>query len=272
MFSLTLPFFVSQTCLSSDPVPLEPAVEWLNNRAPRLISHRYRQYSPVPLDLVDFFNSKHPLSPGRYSHPKPSLQRWSSHLKYGTQRDNVRHAFLRVTCTAAPGSRLPDRPASPTPETLPHTALAPPPSVPAPCSAPCPSQSSQASSSRPQHLPPFFPSSELQTAPIARQRHLLRQPHWIYVPLLWLCSTYWISPSLLNVLVVAPTNPLSTKEKVQIKVTSKVKTNPSLIGHLWAEALPRASLKACRKDCPRAPTKASFGSAPAANLFPPGPP
>jgi len=63
---------------------------------------------------------------------------------------------------------------------------------------------------------------------------------------------------LQNVLAVAPTNPLSTKEKVQIKVTSKVKTNPCLIGHLRVEALPRASL-AFRKDCPRALIKQVLG-------------
>jgi len=37
---------------------------------------------------------------------------------------------------------------------------------------------------------------------------------------------------LQNALAVDPTNPLSTKEKVQIKVTLKAKTNPSLIGNL----------------------------------------
>ena len=40
------------------PLPPEPAVQdWLNNRAPRLIPTRYREYSPVPLGLVDYFNS-----------------------------------------------------------------------------------------------------------------------------------------------------------------------------------------------------------------------
>ena len=41
-----------------DPAPPEHAVvEWLNNRAPRLTPTRYRQFHPVPLGLVDFFNS-----------------------------------------------------------------------------------------------------------------------------------------------------------------------------------------------------------------------
>ena len=79
-------------------------------------------------------------------------------------------AFLRVSPAgpAMPGSRLPDLPsASPTPETLVQTALAPPPAppppVPAPPPAPLPaqpSQSSQSSSSRPQHPPPTLPSSD----------------------------------------------------------------------------------------------------------------
>jgi len=51
-----------------DPAPPEHAViEWLNNRAPRLIPTRYRQFHPVPLGLVDFSTltstcSKLPLS------------------------------------------------------------------------------------------------------------------------------------------------------------------------------------------------------------------
>ena len=40
------------------PSPPEPAVQdWLNNRAPRLIPSRHRTYIPVPLGLVDYFNS-----------------------------------------------------------------------------------------------------------------------------------------------------------------------------------------------------------------------
>ena len=40
------------------PSPPEPAVQdWLNNRAPRLIPSRHRTYTPVPLGLVDYFNS-----------------------------------------------------------------------------------------------------------------------------------------------------------------------------------------------------------------------
>ena len=40
------------------PTPPEPAVQdWLNNRAPRLIPSRHRAYIPVPLGLVDYFNT-----------------------------------------------------------------------------------------------------------------------------------------------------------------------------------------------------------------------
>ena len=40
------------------PSPPEHAVcEWLNNRAPRLIPSRHREYHPVSLGLVDYFNS-----------------------------------------------------------------------------------------------------------------------------------------------------------------------------------------------------------------------
>ena len=40
------------------PTPPEAAViDWLNNRAPRLIPSRHREYIPVPFGLVDYFNS-----------------------------------------------------------------------------------------------------------------------------------------------------------------------------------------------------------------------
>ena len=40
------------------PTPPEAAViDWLNNRAPRLIPSRHRAYIPVPFGLVDYFNS-----------------------------------------------------------------------------------------------------------------------------------------------------------------------------------------------------------------------
>ena len=144
--------------LTEDSIP----PKWLNNCT---ASHpsRYCQYSSVLRDLVDFFNSKHLLGPGSYSHPKPSLWRWVSLCwSMETQTWNIPHAFLRLTPTgtAALKSRLPDLPStSSTPETLPHTALAPS-IVPTPCPAPLPAQSSHAFSVRLQHFPSFSTSSD----------------------------------------------------------------------------------------------------------------
>ena len=85
------------------------------------------------------------------------------------KRDFAPTAFLRIipAGTVMTGNRLPDLPStSPTPETLPHTALAPPPSIipprPAPPSASFtqPSHSSQSGSTCPQHPPPSGPSSD----------------------------------------------------------------------------------------------------------------
>ena len=127
-----------------------------------------------------------------------------------------------------PGSRLPDLPAaSPTPETLPHTALAPPPSVPAPRPAPPPvqsSQSSQSASTRPQHPPPFFPSSDNK-----RPGFLVKAPP--HKPALDTCPSLptpdrW---AMLFLLQSAPAVVPTTKAKAQIKVPSR---NPPPIGHL----------------------------------------
>ena len=114
-----------------DPSPPEHAVrEWLNNRAPRLIPTRYRQYHPVPLGLVDFFNSNiHLVQVATLIETHQCNDEDATAEARKHKRDHVPHAFLRVTPTGTvmPGSRLPDLPsASPTPETLPHTALAPP--------------------------------------------------------------------------------------------------------------------------------------------------
>jgi len=127
--------------------------EWLNNRAPRLIPSRYREYHPVPLGLVDFFNSNIHLPQvailieTHQCHNEDATAEARKH-----KRDFAPTAFLRVTPagTVMPGNRLPDLPsASPTPETLPPTA----PSA-------QPSHSSQSTSTRPQHPPPFAPSSD----------------------------------------------------------------------------------------------------------------
>ena len=103
-------------------------------------STRYRQYHPVPLGLVDFFNSNiHLVQVATLIETHQCNYEDATAEARKHKRDNVPHAFLRVTPTGTvmPGSRLPDLPsASPTPETLPPTALAPPPSLPAPRPAP----------------------------------------------------------------------------------------------------------------------------------------
>ena len=116
------------------PSPPEHAVqEWLNNRAPRLIPSRYREYSPVPLGLVDYFNSNiHLPQVGMLiaTHQCNNEDATAEARKH--KRDFAPTAFLRIipAGTVMSGNRLPDLPsASPTPETLPRTALAPSPSI-----------------------------------------------------------------------------------------------------------------------------------------------
>ena len=116
------------------PSPPEPAVQdWLNNRAPRLIPSRHREYTPVPLGLVDYFNTNIHL-------PQVAMliATHTCHNEDATA-DARRHkrefsptTFLRVppADTVMSGTRLPDPPSiSPTPETLPRTALASSPSI-----------------------------------------------------------------------------------------------------------------------------------------------
>ena len=148
-----------------NPSPPEHAVrEWLNNRAPRLIPSRYREYHPVPLGLVDYFNSNIHLPQVGFlieTHQCNNEDATAEARRH--KRDFAPTAFLRIipAGTVMSGNRLPDLPsAGPTPETLPRTALAPSPSIlaprPAPPSAPSaqPSHSSQSASTRPQHPPP----------------------------------------------------------------------------------------------------------------------
>ena len=112
------------------PTPPEPAVQdWLNNRAPRLIPSRHRAYTPVPLGLVDYFNTNIHLPQvamliaTHQCHNEEATAEARRH-----KRDFSPTAFLRITPadTVMSGNRLPDPPStSPTPETLPRTALAP---------------------------------------------------------------------------------------------------------------------------------------------------
>ena len=153
------------------PSPPEPAVQdWLNNRAPRLIPSRHRAYIPVPLGLVDYFNSNiHLPQVGMLiaTHQCHNEDATAEARKH--KRDFSPTAFLRIipADTVMSGNRLPDIPStSPTPETLPRTALAPSPSIipprpsqPSAVSAQ-PPHSSQSASTRPQHPPPTGPCSD----------------------------------------------------------------------------------------------------------------
>ena len=112
------------------PSPPEHAVcEWLNNRAPRLTPSRYREFHPVPLGLVDYFNSNiHLPQIGMLiaTHQCNNDDATAQARKH--KRDFAPTAFLRIipAGTVMSGNRLPDLPStSPTPETLPRTALAP---------------------------------------------------------------------------------------------------------------------------------------------------
>ena len=152
------------------PSPPEPAVQdWLNNRAPRLIPHRHREYIPVPLGLVDFFNTNIHLPQvamliaTNQCHNEEATAEARKH-----KREFAALAFLRVppAHTVTSGRQPPDPPSfSPTPETLPRTALAssssimpPRPSQPS-ATAPQPVPSHSVAT-RSQHPPPIGPCSD----------------------------------------------------------------------------------------------------------------
>ena len=114
-----------------NPSPPEHAVqEWLNIRAPRLIPSRYREYSPVPLGLVDYFNSNiHLPQVGMLIETHQCNNEDATAEARKHKRDFAPTAFLRIipAGTVMTGNRLPDLPStSPTPETLPHTARSSP--------------------------------------------------------------------------------------------------------------------------------------------------
>ena len=153
MFSSTLPSCISQTCLFSN-LRVFAVVEWLDNWALRLISHRYTAGTPVLLGLVDS----------------------NIHLVQVTTL--VQNHLCNETATI---------------ETRKHKM---------------PSQIDS-------NLPPHRKADFLTFFPPAP--HHLRPFHIRHLPLL---------------LQYLPSNSLSTKEKVQIKVTSKIKTDLLLIGHL----------------------------------------
>ena len=137
------------------PSPPEPAVQdWLNNRAPRLIPHRHREYIPVPLGLVDFFNSNIHLPQvamliaTNQCHNEEATAEARKH-----KREFAALAFLRVPLahTVTSGRQPPDPPSfSPTPETRPSQPSA---------TAPQPVPSSHSVATRSQH-PPIGPCSD----------------------------------------------------------------------------------------------------------------
>ena len=141
------------------PTPPEPAVQdWLNNRAPRLIPSRHRAYSPVPLGLVDYFNSNIHLPQvamliaTHQCHNEDATAEARRH-----KRDFSPTAFLRITPadTVMSGNRLPDPPAlAPSPSIIP-----PRPSQPS-ALATQPAHSPPSASTRPRHPPPTGPCSD----------------------------------------------------------------------------------------------------------------
>ena len=152
------------------PTPPEAAViEWLNNRAPRLIPSRHRTYIPVPFRLVDYFNSHIHLPQvamliaSHQCHNEAATAEARKHKRNYSCTD-----FLRVipADTVMSGNLLPPPPSpSPTPENLPRTALAPsqPNLHPRPSQASTiaqPAPSSHLAPTRPQHLPPTGPCSD----------------------------------------------------------------------------------------------------------------
>ena len=152
------------------PTPPEAAViEWLNNRAPRLIPSRHRTYIPVPFGLVDYFNSHIHLPQvamliaSHQCHNEAATAEARKHKRNYSPTD-----FLRVipADTVMSGNLLPPPPSpSPTPENLPRTALAPsqPNLHPRPSQASTiaqPAPSSHLAPTRPQHLPPTGPCSD----------------------------------------------------------------------------------------------------------------
>jgi len=99
----------------------------------RLIPSRYREYHPVPLGLVDYFNSNiHLPQIGMLIATFQCNNDDATAQARKHKRDFAPTAFLRIipAGTVMSGNRLPDLPStSPTPETLPRTALAPSPSI-----------------------------------------------------------------------------------------------------------------------------------------------
>ena len=171
---------------SVDPVPPELSViEWLHNRAPRLIPQRFRTFSPVPRGLVDFFNSNiHLVQVAMLLHQHLCNDEDAVAEARRHKRDFSAVVFLRCPLPGTPAvinTPPPGAPAAatnpsvtpsaaiPLPDSLPNTALAPRPmlqSLPLGPTPFQPSQPSQAASDRPQHPPPFLSGSDSKRPPL----------------------------------------------------------------------------------------------------------
>ena len=162
---------------SVDPVPPELSViEWLHNRAPRLIPQRFRTFSPVPRGFVDFFNSNiHLVQVAMLLHQHLCNDEDAVAEARRHKRDFSAVVFLRCPLPGTPAvinTPPPGAPAAatnpsvtpsaiPLPDSLPNTALAPRPmlqSLPLGPTPFQPSQPSQAASFSQGRIPNGLPS------------------------------------------------------------------------------------------------------------------
>lgn len=273
--SLRLPDFASvlrppRVDPHEDPVPPEPSVtEWLHNRAPRLIPSRFRQYSPVPRGLVDFFNSNIQLvQVATLIHSHLCNDEAATAEARRHKRDFPAHVFLRLTSpgTSALGSHLPYIPSvSPTPQNLPRTALASPPTLHASRPGPSPAQSSQAASARPQHPLPFSTSSDSKrprlpgkgTSSGSNTGYMSQFSDSHRFPV-----GYAPPPSerAARGPYHSPLDKGKAQIKAQIKATSKAKTSLILIGLLLIKVFTKAFTRGISKGLHKGSDKENFGA------------
>ena len=245
------------------PSPLEPAVQdWLNNRAPRLIPSRHRTFTPVPLGLVDYFNSNihlpqvSMLIASHQCHNEDAAAEARRH-----KRNFSPTAFLRIipADTVMSGNRPPDIPStSPTPE-------------PRPISFHHPSQTSkhpQGQHNLPtrRRLRPLVHNTLLLQVlaltpndPAYPVKAALPQIDPLDCPSFLTAPDPWDPPPFQ---LIVPAVGLVIKVKVLTKVHLKAKTNFPPIGHLSTlvplKALPRTLLGPPLEAPPRVPIKASL--------------
>ena len=250
------------------PSPPEPAVQdWLNNRAPRLIPSRHRTYIPVPLGLVDYFNSNihlpqvSMLIATHQCHNEDATAEARKH-----KRDFSPTAFLRIipADTVMSGNRLPDIPST-SPIHLRLYHVLPSPHL-LPSSLPDLSNRPQGQHNLPTRrrlrplvhntlllqvlaLTPNDPAYPAKAAP-PQVDPLDTCPSFLTTPDPW-------DPPPLPLIVPAVVRII--KVKVLIKVHLKAKTNFPPIGHLSAlvplKALQRTLLGATPKGSAKGPDK-----------------